>query len=51
MWAHVMRTTIAYNGSYFNTDRMVRQYARSAYYTGVLVSRSANVEEEEPLVQ
>jgi starch phosphorylase len=31
-WAQMMRTTIAYNGSYFNTSRMVKQYARNAYY-------------------
>jgi len=27
-----MRTTIAFNGSFFNTNRMVMQYARNAYY-------------------
>ncbi len=27
-----MRTTIAYNGSFFNTNRMVKQYIRNAYY-------------------
>jgi starch phosphorylase len=31
-WAHLMRTTLAFNGSYFNTNRMVKQYARNAYY-------------------
>ena len=47
-WARLMRTTIAYNGSYFNTDRMVRQYTRNAYYPGVLVEkRRARVAEEE----
>ena len=47
-WARMMRTTIAYNGSYFNTDRMVRQYTRNAYYPGVLVEkhRSKIAEEE-----
>ncbi|MFP5206994.1 MAG: alpha-glucan family phosphorylase, partial [Acidobacteriota bacterium] len=45
-WARVMRTTLAYNGSYFNTDRMVRQYTRNAYYPGVLVEHRAGVEEE-----
>jgi len=47
-WARLMRTTLSYNGSYFNTDRMVRQYTRNAYYPGVLVERKAdrtNVEE------
>jgi glycogen phosphorylase len=47
-WARVMRTTIAYNGSYFNTDRMVRQYTRNSYYPGVLTEkRKARVAEEE----
>lgn len=46
-WARLMRTTIAYNGSYFNTDRMVRQYTRNAYYPGQLVEKKkAKVEEE-----
>ena len=31
-WARLMRTTLAYNGSYFNTNRMVKQYNRNAYY-------------------
>jgi len=31
-WARLMRTTLAFNGSYFNTNRMVGQYARNAYY-------------------
>ncbi len=31
-WARLMRNTLAYNGSYFNTNRMARQYARNAYY-------------------
>jgi starch phosphorylase len=31
-WAGLMRTTVAFNGSYFNTNRMARQYARNAYY-------------------
>jgi starch phosphorylase len=31
-WAHLMRTTVAFNGSYFNTNRMARQYTRNAYY-------------------
>ncbi|HTA79442.1 MAG TPA: alpha-glucan family phosphorylase [Terracidiphilus sp.] len=31
-WARLMRTTLAFNGSYFNTNRMVKQYARNAYY-------------------
>ena len=31
-WARLMRTTIAFNGSFFNTNRMVKQYTRNAYY-------------------
>jgi starch phosphorylase len=31
-WAHLMCTTLAFNGSYFNTNRMVKQYTRNAYY-------------------
>jgi starch phosphorylase len=31
-WARLMRSTIAFNGSYFNTNRMVKQYNRDAYY-------------------
>jgi len=31
-WARLMRTTLAFNGSYFNTNRMVKQYVRNAYY-------------------
>src|SRR5665811_38807 len=31
-WGNLMRTTVAYNGSFFNTNRMVKQYIRNAYY-------------------
>ncbi len=44
-WARLMRTTLAFNGSYFNTNRMVKQYTRNAYYPVKLVDR-AKVEEE-----
>src|ERR1700739_2846238 len=30
-WARIMRTTLAFNGSYFNTNRMVKQYTRNSY--------------------
>jgi starch phosphorylase len=43
-WARLMRTTMAFNGSYFNTDRMVKQYKRNAYYPERLVE-TAKVEE------
>jgi len=32
VWAKLMRNTLAFNGSYFNTNRMVKQYTRNAYY-------------------
>ena len=43
-WARLMRTTLALNGSYFNTNRMVNQYNRNAYYPVKLTER-ASVEE------
>lgn len=43
-WARLMRATLAFNGSYFNTNRMVKQYTRNAYYPGKLLER-APVEE------
>lgn len=36
-WAQMMRTTLAFNGSFFNTNRMVKQYNRNAYYPVKLV--------------
>jgi starch phosphorylase len=44
-WARLMRTTLAFNGSYFNTNRMVKQYTRNAYYPVKLIEE-AKVEEE-----
>ncbi len=44
-WAHLMRTTLAFNASYFNTNRMVKQYNRNAYYPERLVEK-VKVEEE-----
>lgn len=43
-WAEIMRKTLAFNGSYFNTNRMVKQYTRNAYYPVKLMER-ARVEE------
>jgi starch phosphorylase len=43
-WARLMRTTLAFNGSYFNTNRMVKQYTRNAYYPVKLIE-PAKVEE------
>jgi len=44
-WARLMRTTLAFNGSYFNTNRMVKQYTRNAYYPVHLIE-PAKVREE-----
>jgi len=46
-WARLMRTTLAFNGSYFNTNRMVKQYTRNAYYP-VKLLENAKVEESAP---
>src|SRR6266702_2403954 len=43
-WARMMRTTLAFNGSFFNTNRMVKQYTRNAYYPVKLIE---NVKVEE----
>ena len=45
-WARLMRNTLAHNGSYFNTHRMVKQYTRNAYYPMRLTLQADNVEEE-----
>ena len=45
-WARMMRNTLAFNGSYFNTNRMVKQYTRNAYYPVKLIETAkAGVEE------
>jgi starch phosphorylase len=44
-WARLMRNTMAFNGSYFNTNRMVKQYTHNAYYPVKLIE-PARVEEE-----
>jgi glycogen phosphorylase len=36
-WAGLMRTTVSFNGSYFNTNRMAKQYTRNAYYPVKLI--------------
>jgi starch phosphorylase len=30
-WARVMRSAVALNGAFFNSQRMLRQYVRNAY--------------------
>ena len=42
-WAHLMRNTLAFNGSYFTTNRMARQYTRNAYYPVRLNERASSV--------
>ncbi len=44
-WARLMRNTLAFNGSYFNTNRMVKQYTRNAYYPIQILER-AKIQEE-----
>jgi starch phosphorylase len=43
-WARIMRTTMALNGTYFNTNRMVQQYTRNAYYPVQLLDGARVVE-------
>ncbi len=45
-WARLMRNTLAFNGSYFNTNRMVKQYTRNAYYPLRLMTEQNAVQEE-----
>ena len=42
-YAEVMRSAIALNGSFFNTQRMVEQYVRNAYYPAEAARESATV--------
>jgi starch phosphorylase len=44
-WARLMCNTLAFNGSYFNTNRMVKQYTRNSYYPVKLIE-GAKVREE-----
>lgn len=44
-YARVMRNAIAFNGSFFNTQRMVSQYLRSAYYTAQQADTEAPLDE------
>jgi starch phosphorylase len=44
-WARLMRSTLAFNGSYFNTNRMVKQYTRNAYYPVKLIEQAKEVPE------
>lgn len=42
-WQRIMRSTIALNGSYFNTQRMLEQYVLNAYFP-----ESATIENKAP---
>ena len=44
-YAEVMRSAIALNGSFFNTQRMVEQYVRNAYFPNELIGTVVSVEE------
>ena len=41
-WRRIMRSTIALNGSYFNTQRMLEQYVQNAYFPETPVHASAS---------
>jgi starch phosphorylase len=43
-YAEVMRSAIALNGSFFNTQRMVEQYVRNAYFPSELSVPTSAVE-------
>ncbi len=47
-WRRIMRSTIALNGSFFNTQRMLEQYVVNAYFPEQRVVES--VEEPEPVL-
>jgi len=44
-YAEVMRCSIALNGSFFNTQRMVEQYVRNAYFPAELVGEVVSLSE------
>jgi len=48
-YAEVMRSAIALNGSFFNTQRMVEQYIRNAYFPADTTVGSAVSAVEEPV--
>jgi starch phosphorylase len=43
-WRRIMRSTIALNGSFFNTQRMLEQYVLNAYYPEQPVARAEELE-------
>jgi glycogen phosphorylase len=42
-WRRIMRSAIALNGSFFNTQRMLEQYSLNAYFPEARVQRTAEV--------
>jgi starch phosphorylase len=44
-WRRIMRSTIALNGSYFNTQRMLEQYVLNAYFPEAIASEKHPVAE------
>ncbi len=40
-WQTIMRSSIALNGSFFNTQRMIEQYTLNAYFPEKQVSTAA----------
>jgi len=41
-----MRSTIALNGSFFNTQRMLAQYVSNAYYPKINVSSASTLQDD-----
>jgi glycogen phosphorylase len=46
-WRRIMRSTIALNGSFFNTQRMLEQYVINAYFPEKLVEKATDPAEPE----
>jgi glycogen phosphorylase len=46
-WRRIMRSTIALNGSFFNTQRMLEQYVINAYFPERIVEKNAERAEVE----
>ncbi len=44
LWRRIMRSTIALNGSFFNTQRMLEQYVLNAYYPEQPVAHAEQLE-------
>ncbi|MDI3254669.1 MAG: alpha-glucan family phosphorylase [Bacillota bacterium] len=44
-WCRIMRSTIALNGSFFNTQRMLEQYVVNAYFPEDIVAQAAQIQE------